>query len=104
VSCCSCLLASIDVIAGQECCRELISSRASTQDITGVGYVTMELMNKEAQYDGSMIVHDVDRWPLDSKAVQFLLMTEFARSINELIKVRNPIFNLSSNISKASTV
>jgi hypothetical protein len=62
----------------------------------------MKLMNKEAQYDGSMIVHDVDRWPLDSKAVQFLL--ESVCSINELIKVRNPIFNLSSNISKESTV
>jgi hypothetical protein len=34
-----------------------------------VGYVAMELMHKEARYNGPIKVDDVIRWPLDSKAV-----------------------------------
>ena len=48
----------------------------------------MELINKEAKYDGPMYVRDIRLWPLDSKAVQFLLMTESAYSIDELRKVK----------------
>ena len=48
----------------------------------------MELMHKEAEYKGPIKVRDVHRWPLDSEAVNFLLMTESAYSIDELIKVR----------------
>ncbi len=47
----------------------------------------MELMHKDAKYDGPIKVRDVSRWPLDSKAVQFLLVTETAYSIEELEKV-----------------
>jgi hypothetical protein len=65
----------------------------------------MVLMNKESIYDGPMKVRDVDRWPLDCKAVKFLLMTESAYSIHELKKVKkSPAFLESSNVSKASTI
>jgi hypothetical protein len=50
--------------------------------------VAMELMHKEARYDGPIKVDDVIRWPLDSKAVQFLAKTESTYSISELINVK----------------
>jgi len=53
--------------------------------------VTMELMHKDAKYDGPIKVRDVSRWPLDSKAVQFLLVTESAYSIEELEKVEKQV-------------
>ncbi|OCK90694.1 uncharacterized protein K441DRAFT_239436 [Cenococcum geophilum 1.58] len=43
----------------------------------------MELMHKDAKYDGPIKVRDVSRWPLDSIAVQFLLITASAYSIEE---------------------
>lgn len=49
----------------------------------------MELMHKDAKYDGPIKVRDVNRWPLDSEAVKFLLLTESAYSIEELEKVGN---------------
>jgi hypothetical protein len=53
-----------------------------------VGYVAMELMDKEAKYDGPIKVRDVRRWPLNCKAAQFVLMIESAYSIDELMKVK----------------
>jgi hypothetical protein len=50
--------------------------------------VVMELMHKEARYDGPIKVNDAIRWPLDSKAVNFLLMTESTRSISQLKNVK----------------
>ena len=49
--------------------------------------MTIELMHKDAKYDRLIKVRDVSRWPLDSKAVQFLLVIESAYSIEELEKV-----------------
>ena len=51
----------------------------------------MELMNKEAKDNGPIKVYDTIRWPLDSKAVKFLLMTESAYSISDLKKVKKPL-------------
>ena len=53
--------------------------------------MAMELMHKEAEYDGPIKVRDVGRWPLDSKAVQFLLMTESAYSIDDLTTVKKDL-------------
>ncbi len=53
--------------------------------------MTMELMHKDARYDGPIKVRDVSRWPLDSKVVQFLLVTESAYSIEELEKVEKQV-------------
>ncbi|KAH7364007.1 hypothetical protein BKA65DRAFT_490193 [Rhexocercosporidium sp. MPI-PUGE-AT-0058] len=78
-------------IAGQERCRKLESKRGSVRDIRGIGYVAMELMQKDAQYDGPIKVRDVSRWPLDSKAVDFLLLTATAYSLEELEK--HPLFS-----------
>jgi hypothetical protein len=53
--------------------------------------VANEIMNKEAKDDGPIKVYDAIRWPLDSKAVKFLLMTESTYSISELKKVKKPL-------------
>ena len=80
------LLSSIDAEpAGQERCRELVSNRGSIRDIKGVGYVTMELVHKEAIYDGPMNVRHIHRWP--PKAVQFVSTIDSAYSIDELMEV-----------------
>jgi hypothetical protein len=50
--------------------------------------VTWELMHKEAKCDGDIEVRDVRRWPRDSKAVQFLLKTKSAYSIDQLLEVK----------------
>jgi hypothetical protein len=47
----------------------------------------MELMQKDAVYEGPIKVRDTSRWSLDSEAVYFLLATESALSIDELEKV-----------------
>jgi hypothetical protein len=61
--------------------------RGSVNDISGIGYVTMELMHKDARYDGPITVRDVNRWPLESELVQFLLSTASAHSIEQLAEV-----------------
>ncbi|KFY81078.1 hypothetical protein V499_00135 [Pseudogymnoascus sp. VKM F-103] len=71
-------------IAGQECCRRLVSNRDSIKDIRGVGYVTMELMSKVAVYTGPMNTRDPILWPLDNDASKFVQSAESAHSIDEL--------------------
>jgi hypothetical protein len=68
--------------------------------------VTIELIHKDARYDGPIKVHNVSCWPLNSKVVQFLLVTESVYSIKELEKVEklNIFSSLSANFSKASAV
>jgi hypothetical protein len=57
--------------------------------------VVMELINKDSRIDGPIKVHDLHRYPLDSKVVQFLLRTESAYSIDELKKViKSPSFEM----------
>lgn len=47
----------------------------------------MELMQKYCKDDGVVGVENLDRWPIDSKAVTFLSETTSAISVHELIKV-----------------
>ncbi|KIM93124.1 hypothetical protein OIDMADRAFT_184853 [Oidiodendron maius Zn] len=87
-------------ISGHECCHVLVSGRSSTKDIKGVGYIALELMHKESKHDGLMHVRDPHRWPLDSKSVQFVLRTEVAYSIDELLEVEDALLlhtTLSNN-------
>ncbi|KFY03093.1 hypothetical protein O988_01706 [Pseudogymnoascus sp. VKM F-3808] len=85
-------------IAGQECCRRLVSSRDSIKDIRGVGYVTMELMSKVAIYTGTMNTRDPILWPLDNDASKFVQSAESAHSIDEL---RQPL--LTRKTTKADS-
>ena len=47
----------------------------------------MELMQKYSKDDGVIGVEDLDRWPLGSKAVNFLSETTCTTSPKELTKV-----------------
>jgi hypothetical protein len=49
--------------------------------------ITMELMQKYVKEDGAIGVDNLDRWPLNSKAVTFLSATTSAASAAELLKV-----------------
>jgi hypothetical protein len=48
----------------------------------------MELMEKKYEENGAAGVRDLQRWPMDSDAVEFLAVTTSASSVDELIKVR----------------
>jgi hypothetical protein len=48
----------------------------------------MELMQKYVKDDGAVGVENLDRWPSDSNAVDFLSRTTSALSLAELLKVR----------------
>ena len=47
----------------------------------------MELMQKYAKADGVIGIENLDRWPSDSAAVEFLSATTSASSAKELMKV-----------------
>jgi hypothetical protein len=46
-------------------------------------------MNKSDKYNGPKKVHNPVWWPLDSKAFEFIRLTDTACFIEELEKVRN---------------
>ena len=75
--------------ASQECCHQIDnSSKGSSVDLRAVGYITMELMQKYINDDGTIGVEEPDFWGQDSKAVAFLRMTSYATSVEQLSKVR----------------
>lgn len=55
-----------------------------------LGIITMELMQKYTQDNGTVGVENLDRWPSDSDAVTFLSETTSAASARELSKVSSP--------------
>jgi len=87
--------------ASQECGRDIDSSPgADLVDFKALGYITMELMQKYVKDDGAIGMEDFDRWPFDSKAVQFLAMITSTTSIQALRKVRSTVTRqLPANIS-----
>lgn len=59
---------------------------ADLADAKALGHMAMELIQKYTQDDGATGVEDCDRWPSDSKAVQFLAMTTSITLIRTLRK------------------
>ncbi|KFY69053.1 hypothetical protein V496_00564 [Pseudogymnoascus sp. VKM F-4515 (FW-2607)] len=47
--------------------------------------ITMKLMQKSAYENGAGGAHDLERWPADCKAVDFLAKIQVARSFDELL-------------------
>ena len=47
----------------------------------------MELMQKHVKKDGAVGIENLDRWPYDSAAIDFLSLTTSASSAKDLIKV-----------------
>ena len=60
----------------------------------------MKLMQGYEKDDGATGVDDLDRWPTDSRAVDFLSATTYATEISQLLKVRYPPYILISADSK----
>jgi hypothetical protein len=50
----------------------------------------MRLMQKNGKDQGVVGVNDLERWPIDSAAVEFLTATETAESIKSLRNVSSP--------------
>jgi hypothetical protein len=50
----------------------------------------MRLMQKNGKDQGVVSVNDLERWPIDSAAIEFLSATETAESIRSLRNVSSP--------------
>ena len=74
--------------ADQECCREVAPSRnIGVRDVRALSRIMMELMQKHVKEDGVVGIENLDRWPSDSAAVEFLSATTSANSAKELMTV-----------------
>ncbi|KAJ5264903.1 hypothetical protein N7505_007696 [Penicillium chrysogenum] len=51
----------------------------------------MRLMQKNGKNQGVVGVNDLERWPIDSAAVEFLSATETAESIESLDKLATTV-------------
>jgi hypothetical protein len=73
------------VIANQECCHN--ANGRDHSDVRALGYIAMQLMQKYAKDDGTIGIDNLNRWSESSEPVKFLLMTNTATSIQELMQV-----------------
>ena len=74
--------------ADQECCRHVAPSRSiGVRDVRALSRVMMELMQKHVKEDGVVGIEDLNRWPSDSAAVDFLSATTSASSATQLMTV-----------------
>jgi len=74
--------------ADQECCRHVAPSRnLGIRDVRALSRIMMELMQKHVKEDGAVGIENLDRWPSDSAAVEFLSATTSASSAKELMTV-----------------
>lgn len=73
-------------IANPECCHVISQPKGEPCDDRALLSITMELMQKYVKEDGAISVDNLDRWPLNSKAVTFLSATTSAASAAELLK------------------
>ncbi|KMU81601.1 hypothetical protein CISG_09214 [Coccidioides immitis RMSCC 3703] len=73
---CSNILIGLDgvvKIAGLESCMELTRGQLQSQSIRALANIMMELMQKYDKDGGLVGVDDLERWPLNSDAVEFLV-------------------------------
>ncbi|ELR03476.1 hypothetical protein GMDG_06206 [Pseudogymnoascus destructans 20631-21] len=61
------------------------SGSGSSRDMVSLLSITMKLMQKSAYKNGASSAHDMERWPADCKAVDFLAKIQVARSFDELL-------------------
>jgi hypothetical protein len=57
--------------------------------VQALGYITMELMQKYLHEGGRIGIEDLDRWPSNSAAVNFVSMAVSATSAKKLSTVRS---------------
>ncbi|KAI1382529.1 uncharacterized protein F4822DRAFT_441840 [Hypoxylon trugodes] len=83
-------------IWGYEGVRVISSSRT---DIRALGVIIMELMQGYTKEDGAVGVDDLERWPSDFAAVDFLSATTWASGVGQLIEARLSSYNYTTMIS-----
>ncbi|KAJ5988269.1 hypothetical protein N7481_003479 [Penicillium waksmanii] len=71
-------------IASLEMCMESQPGEIQRVYIKALSSITMETMQKYVKDDGVVGVDDVDRWPVDSDAFEFLSALSTAKSIESL--------------------
>ena len=57
------------------------------RDVEALGRIMVELMQKYPKEDGAVGIEDLERWPSDCDAVEFLSLTTSTASVNELREV-----------------
>ncbi|EGE04046.1 hypothetical protein TEQG_03080 [Trichophyton equinum CBS 127.97] len=72
-------------IGGVEHCY-LRNSSSYQREMNALAVIMMELMEKDTKESGLVGVNDLERWPSDSEAVEFLSATTSSDSINQLKK------------------
>ncbi|KAI1906768.1 hypothetical protein LOZ65_006831 [Ophidiomyces ophidiicola] len=106
---CSNILLGLDglvKIGSLEFCVKIPPNRPQTRSIKALSIITMELMQKYEKEDGLIGVDDLDRWPIDSSAVDFLIATSSASSIDELKQVSPTslfLYSTSDSVSPLSS-
>ena len=61
---------------------------AENCDVSAVGFIAMELMQKYRNDDRVIGIEEEDRWPANSRAVAFLSKTVSTIRLEDLAKVR----------------
>lgn len=83
--------------ASEEYCESSPYNNTRSRHIEALSKIVMELMQGYFKEDEAIGVEDLDRWPSDSNAVNFLSTTVTAASLAELMEVCQ--FALSSTPS-----
>ncbi|KAL4960566.1 uncharacterized protein BDV14DRAFT_192866 [Aspergillus stella-maris] len=73
-------------IAGLEHCTRRMPKQSHTAAIAAVASITMRLMQSYEMDNGVVGIDDIERWPIDSEAFQFLEATSSAMSIDDLLE------------------
>ena len=71
-----------------EKCVSQTKKKSELTDMSCVGNIMMELLQKYVKDDGKVGIENLDRWPSDSVAVTFLSSTITASSLKTLMEVR----------------
>ncbi|KAL4891359.1 hypothetical protein BDV59DRAFT_67935 [Aspergillus ambiguus] len=77
-------------IARLDCLSERPPGKIQASDLYPVARVLMQLMQKYVKDDGAIGLDNIDRWPADSAALEFLSATTSAGSFEGLKKVCRP--------------
>ena len=74
-------------IAGLESCVDCLPNQVQTLSIQALSTIMMELMQTYDKNDGVLGVDDLDRWPVDSDAFEFLSTVSSTVAIEALKQV-----------------
>jgi hypothetical protein len=78
---------SSPVVAGPEHCVDCLTHQSEATCIAAIPSITMQLMQKYDKADGTIGVNDLQRWPMESAAVDFLGASGVAVSMEVLREV-----------------